>query len=237
MTADLMAPGRLEQGYVIVLPGVEGQSFLNRSIVRGLVAAGVPYGIEIHDWTAGLLGYFRNLRDSRRHRDQAEEIAGKIARYRDAHPSQPIYVIGHSGGGAMTLFTLERLPGSICATGGILLVPAISPAYDIGPALARTTRGLWNFSSWGDFFIVGLGTLVCGTCDGKHRPSAGMVGFSPAVRPENRPGGHQRPTLHEVPYRPAMLRHGGLGGHFTLVNPVFVRHWIAPIVLGLDVPR
>ena len=110
MDKNLMTPERLSQGYVIVLPGIEGRSFLNRSIVRGLVAANVPYAIEIHDWTYGPLGYFCNLRDKRRHRSQADEIAGKIVRYRETHPRQPVYLVGHSGGGAMTLFTLERLP-------------------------------------------------------------------------------------------------------------------------------
>jgi len=232
MTTDLMVPERLEEGYVIVLPGIEGRSFLNRSIVRGLVAAGVPYGIEIHDWTYGLLWYFWNLRDSRRHRTQAEEIADKIIRYRQSHPSQPVYLIGHSGGGAMILFILQRLPVSTTVSGGIMLVPAISPGYDVAPALAQTTRGLWNFCSWGDALVVGLGTALCGTCDGRHCPAAGMVGFSAAVRQACQPSGDDRPALHQVIYRPEMLRHGNLGGHFTVVNPVFVKHWIAPIVLG-----
>lgn len=236
MTNDLMAPDRLRQGYVIVLPGVEGRSFLNRSIVRGLVAAGVPCGIEIHDWTLGLWAYFRNLRDSRRHQQQAREIAAKIVAYRERHPDRPVYLIGHSGGGALTLFTLEQLPQSIAVTGGILLVPALSPAYDYSRALERTTRGLWNFSSRGDFLIVGLGTLLCGTCDGKHSLSAGMLGFS-FRRPADRVPEAGRPVLHEVPYRLSMLRHGNLGGHFTLVNPAFVRHWVGPIVLGGEAPE
>ncbi|MBX3440153.1 MAG: alpha/beta hydrolase, partial [Planctomycetaceae bacterium] len=200
MTDELMAPGRLAQGYVIVLPGIEGHSFLNRSIVRGLVAGGVPFGIEIYDWTTGLLGYFRNLRDRTRHRTQAEVIAGKIAHYREEHPAQPVYLVGHSGGGAMTLFTLERLPAAVQVNGGIMLVPAISPDYNVSPALAATQRGLWSFSSWGDIFIVGLGTLLCGTCDGKHCPSAGMTGFSSSVRAAHRPHG-PGPVLHQVPFR------------------------------------
>ncbi len=235
-----MAPERLDQGYVIVLPGVEGRSLLNRSIVRGLVSANVPYGIEIHDWTYGPLAYFWNLRDSRRHRAQAEEIAAKLTRYRQAHPETPVYLIGHSGGGAMTLFTLERLPDTVTINGGIMLMPAISPSYDVIPALAHTTRGLWNFSSWGDAIFVGLGTVLCGTCDGRHRLAAGMVGFSSGHqsrhKTENVPTCDGQPSLHETPFRPSMLGDGNLGGHFSPVNPRFVRRWIAPIVLGSEPP-
>lgn len=234
---NLMTPERLSQGYVIVLPGIEGRSFLNRSIVRGLVAANVPYAIEIHDWTYGPLGYFCNLRDKRRHRSQADEIAGKIVRYRETHPRQPVYLVGHSGGGAMTLFTLERLPVTTSATGGIMLVPAISPGYDVGPALARTTRGLWNFCSWGDAIMVGVGTILCGTCDGRHTLAAGMIGFSKRVRQANSSCGNERPVLHQVMYRPTMLRYANLAGHFTIVNPLFVKHWVAPIILGEPPPQ
>jgi pimeloyl-ACP methyl ester carboxylesterase len=239
MSSDLMTSERLEQGYVIVLPGIEGRSILNRSIVRGLVAAEVPYAVEIHDWTYGPLGYFCNLRHRRRHQTQAAVIAGKIVRYRQSHSEQPLYLIGHSGGGAMTLFTLEKLPEPARATGGIMLLAAISPTYDFGPALAKTQRGLWSFSSWADAFFVGLGTLVCGTCDGKHRLAAGMTGFASATIASARHSARQKyngapPQLHEIPFRPTMLRQANLGGHFGPVNPLFVRRWIAPIVMGQE---
>lgn len=232
-----MAPDRLEQGYIIVLPGIEGESVLNHNIVRGLLRANVPFGIEIHDWTYGLKGYFLNLRYRRRHLEQAEMIGDKIRKYRQNHPHQPVYLIGHSGGGAMTIFTLERLPQEIQITGGLLLVPALWGGYDLAPALARTERGLWNFCSWADAFLLGIGTLLLGTCDGHHCPSAGMTGFAKSVRDScNRPGNDQ-PQLIEVPFQRAMLRYWNFGGHFGPVNPGFVEHWIAPIVLGEDVPQ
>ncbi len=231
-----MTPERLEQGYVIVLPGIEGESFLNRSIVRGLMRADVPYGIEIYDWTYGLFGYFLNLRFRRRHRQQSEILVEKIAAYREQHPCQPVYLIGHSGGGAMTAFTLERLPVGLRVSGGLLLVPALSGTYDLAPALHQTERGLWNFSSWGDALMLGLGTILLGTCDGKHRPAAGMTGFAPAVHESCARTGRAGPRLHEVPFRREMLRDRNLGGHFGPVNSKFVQRWIAPIVLGGDVP-
>ncbi len=230
-----MTPERLEQGYVIVLPGIEGKSFLNRKIVRGLVRADVPFGIEIHDWTYGLIGYVVNLRSQRRHREQAEIIAEKIARYREKHSTQPVYLIGHSGGGAMTAFTLERLPVGLRATGGLMLVPALSANYDLVPALNQTERGLWNFSSWADAFMLGLGTMLLGTCDGKHQSSAGMTGFATSVHESCNHIGEHQPRLREVPYRREMFHDRNFGGHFGPVSPKFVQHWLAPIVLGGEV--
>lgn len=229
---ELMTPDRLDQGYIIVLPGIEGESVLNRNIVRGLLRANVPYGIEIYDWTYGLKGYLLNLRYRRRHREQAEIICDKLANYRCRHPHQPVYLIGHSGGGAMTVFTLERLPVDVRVTGGLLLVPALSGEYDIAPAVARTERGVWDFCSWGDAFMLGFGTILLGTCDGRHRPAAGMTGFAASVHEACKLGGEAQPHLIEVPYQREMAQDWNLGGHFGPTSPSFVEHWIAPIVLG-----
>src|SRR5262245_33287304 len=49
---------RMENGLVIVLPGIEGQSCLNHNIVRGLGDAGVPAAMRIFDWTTRLIVLF-----------------------------------------------------------------------------------------------------------------------------------------------------------------------------------
>lgn len=234
--SDLMTPERLQRGYVVVLPGIEGESFLNRNVVKGLLRAQVPYAIEIHDWTYGVIGYLWNLRSRRRHRQQAEIIAGKIANYREQYPTQPVYLIGHSGGGAMTVFTLEHLPADSRVTGGLMLVPAISEGYDLSPALHHTERGLWSFSSFGDVFMLGLGMLVLGTCDGKHCLSAGMRGFDAADSNVSSDSEETGARFHEVRYRQEFARTWNLGGHFGPTHPKFVQHWLAPILLGGDVP-
>ncbi|MCK4602784.1 MAG: hypothetical protein KAU28_09980, partial [Phycisphaerae bacterium] len=45
-----MTEDRLEGGLVIILPGIEGESELNRNIRRGLVSAGVYRAMPIHSW-------------------------------------------------------------------------------------------------------------------------------------------------------------------------------------------
>ena len=48
-----MEPERLDRGLVLILPGMEGRSFLNVSLMAGLLDAGLPYAMEILDWTTG----------------------------------------------------------------------------------------------------------------------------------------------------------------------------------------
>ncbi len=218
---------RRQTGLVIVLPGIDGLSWCTRSIVRGLAEAGVPYAMEIHDWTFGILWALRNLRDSRRHQAHAAILADKITAYQVEHPGRPVYMMGHSAGGAMTVLTLERLPHESRIEAGILLAPALSPAYDVTTALQHTTRGLWNFHAWGDLGFLGALTTIFGTVDGKHVPAAGLVGFSKSPTSSAADG----PQLRQIPYQLAMARQHNLAGHFGCVNHRFVRHWVAPIVM------
>lgn len=228
---DLMIEDRLCEGYVIVLPGIEGYSLWNRSIVRGLLAADVPYAIEIHDWTYGRFLSVYSLVASQRHRDQSRVIADKIVRYRSEHPYQPVYVIGHSGGGAMMLLSLAQLPEGVTATGGVAIAPAISREFDVRSALRRTTRGLWNVSSWGDMFFMG-GSLLLGNVDRCWRIPAGLAGFSPRLHEQIRQEG--LPPLREMTYCTQYLASRNLGGHFGGVAVPFVKNHVAPWLLQDD---
>ncbi len=226
---SLMTSERLDRGYAIVLPGIEGFSRWNRKIVQGLVDAGVPCAIEIHDWTHGRFWSLYTLRDRRRHVRQAEEIAGRIAAYRERQPHSPVWLIGHSGGGAMAVLSLERLADNCLVDGAVMLGPALSPAYNLEPALSRTRRGIWNISSRGDLLFLAVGTLLFGTIDGRHSFSAGAFGFrrrNGAAAAAVAPG----PALTEIPWRLSMVRHGHWGGHFGYVHPRFVASTVAPLL-------
>jgi len=216
-----LEPERLEQGYVIVLPGIEGRSLLNRGIAAGLNDAGVPYGIEIYDWTEGPLWGVYNLRSRKLHARQVAVLRDKILAYRTEHPGKPVYLVGHSGGGALSLLTAAALPEGTAVTGLVLIVPAISPRFSLDASLARVERGIWNYRSYGDCIYLGLLTTLFGTVDGWHVPAAGAVGFR---RPLD-------PRVREVPFQMAMFRDWNTGGHLTCTNRTFIRKWIAPILL------
>ena len=71
-----MEAERLDRGLVLILPGMEGRSFLNLSIMAGLLDAGLPYAMEIADWTTGwtFLAIY-HLRAWERNRRVARHIA------------------------------------------------------------------------------------------------------------------------------------------------------------------
>ena len=120
--AQYRTPDRLERGCVIVLPGIEGESSLNRNIVEGLVDGGVDCAIEIYDWTLG--GVFTvaiNICMTDHNLDEAERIAGRIIAYQDQYPVRPLHLIGHSGGGGMAVLALEALPPDRTITSTVLL--------------------------------------------------------------------------------------------------------------------
>jgi pimeloyl-ACP methyl ester carboxylesterase len=217
-----LEPERLDRGLVLILPGIEGRSFLNISLMQGLVDGGVPYGMEIVDWTTGnkFLALY-HLRAWRRNRKIAAQLAERITRYQQNYPGRPVWLIGYSGGAAMSMLTLAALPEESKITGIVLLAAALSPGFDLSPAFAKLERGIWSFHSWNDWLFVGLGTTLFGTMDGWHMPGAGLLGFRMPREP--------RP-LTQTAYHPRMLRQFNFGGHFGCVHRVWVEDHIAPIL-------
>ncbi len=214
-----------------MLPGIESQSFLNHSVVWGLADGGWLGAIEIDDWTTSCTLFFvYHLRGKQRNLRQAQRIAERIVAYQNEYPGRPVHLIGHSGGGALAVFTLEALPTDHVVTSAILLAPALAPSYPLHRALERTARGLWNFWSPLDVIFLGLGTLLLGTIDGRLSLSSGMIGFrEPAGTTEAQQLIYQQ-KLHQQPYAARMATAFNLGGHFGCTNRVFVEHWIAPLL-------
>jgi pimeloyl-ACP methyl ester carboxylesterase len=217
---------RFERGLIVVLPGIEGRSFLNLAVVWGLDRGGVASAIETFDWTWWLFPIHPlNLRAKKRNRAMAAKLAQRICDYQDQYPGRPVTLVGHSGGGAITAWVLEALPAGRTITGCIQLAPAISPGYQLGPLLERLTRELVVFHSWGDWFFVGVGTWVVGTLDGVHTPSAGMRGYKGQVLEQR-----LDEKLRQMPYRWSWLKQFHLGEHFGCVHVLFVAETVAPIV-------
>ncbi len=229
----LRTPERLQRGLVLVLPGIEGESCINHSIARGLADGGVQAAIEIFDWTTGVILLFPyHLRGLRRNLARADRLAARIVAYRKAYPGREVHLVGHSGGGALSVLTLERLPAGTTVTSTVLLQAAISPTHDLSVALAKTERGIWNFSSYLDGFFCGLFTILGGTVDGRHTPAAGMIGFCPPDGLDAAAKELYATQLHEVPFRPEMCAAFHFGGHMGATNRVFVAERIAPLLQG-----
>jgi pimeloyl-ACP methyl ester carboxylesterase len=226
---SLATPERMEHGLAIVLPGVEGGGPLNWCIARGLADGGWPGAVVVHDWTTGLWPLFLyHLRANDRNRRRADEVAALIVRYQDEHPGRPVFLVGHSGGGAMAVWALEALPEGRSIRGAVLLGPALSPAYPLGPALCRVEEAVWNFWSPLDLLFLAAGTSVFGTVDGRHTVSAGWGGFRLPGEASERELYDAR--LRQHGYRPAWLSQFHPGTHFGWTNRVFVAESLVPLL-------
>lgn len=215
---------QLQHGYTIVLPGIEGRSFMNANVAKGLRQADPRQAVEVHDWTTGHLGLFLyHLRGEERNQAEASRLARKIVDYQDRYPGRPVYLVGHSGGAGMALRCVRMLPDDRQVDGIVLLAAAVSRDYDLRPALAKTRRGIWNYHSKGDFVLLAAGTSIFGTNDGVHAPSAGAYGFR---LPEGALADDYY-KLHQIPFRPEMIATGNLSGHAGPTTTAFARKYIA----------
>ena len=219
---------RLERGLVVVLPGIEGRGPINEAICRGLDEGGVKWAIELWDWTTPL-AYFANLRDEAGNRRKADELVSRIVRYQMGYPGRPVVLIGQSGGGGFATWVLEALPEPTRVKGAILLAAALSGEYMLDRALARAEEGIISFYSERDWFLLGVGTTISGTMDGKHAESAGKVGFRV---PTDGARAELYRKLYQVAWLPDMAETGHTGRHITTGSAAFVATYVAPFVLA-----
>jgi pimeloyl-ACP methyl ester carboxylesterase len=220
---------KFDQGLAIVLSGIEGSGPLSWNICKGLVDSGFAGAVVNWEWTTGLWPLFLyHLRSRRRNRLSANKLAEFILQYEREYPGRPIYLIGHSGGGAMTVWTLEAFPEREVVTAAVMLGPALSHDYDLTTALARVKVNLWSFWSYGDAIFCAAGTVLCGCADGRHSFSAGFRGFS-LSKEERKRTIYQR-KLRQVRYTPRFAKQFHFGGHFGLANRVFVAETVAPLL-------
>lgn len=233
---DLATPERRDRGLVIVLPGIEGPSYWNHNIARGLAEGGVDGAIEIYDWGTPVPGgLLINIADLERNRAQAARLRDYIVVYRRTHPTQGVHIIGHSGGGGIAVMAVEMLPEDQQVSTVILLAPALSPEYDLAPALRRTSGGIFNYYSQLDKALLGAGTTVAGTMDRKYTPAAGAVGFV-VPKSSDSPQASAYRKLVQIEWSPSMRFHGNYGDHMGWAARGFVRRYIAPLIQELNGP-
>jgi pimeloyl-ACP methyl ester carboxylesterase len=234
-TTDLATADRMAHGLVVVLPGIEGRGPLNIDVARGLDEGGVNYGIEIFDWgTGSAAGLLIHLTDLQRNMAQARRLAQRIEQYQRAYPGRPVHVLGHSGGAGLALLALEALPPYSRITGAILLAAAVSPQYDLRPALQRIQYAVYSFYCLQDFAFLGVGTGIFGTIDRAHGPSAGAVGFRLPDGLDEAGRRLYELRLRQIPWSSQMWRDGHHGGHLGWANRRFVRTWLAPLIIEED---
>jgi hypothetical protein len=176
---------RAETGLVCILPGIEGEGPANWDIRRGLYEANVPYALTIYrwgTWVPGPGGMLLNQTDVPGNHRAGRELAGRIAHYQASHPGKPVFLIGHSAGGGVSVFALEELgkiEGARPIEGAFLLSASLSASYPLDGALRMVHRGIVNVHNPRDFLLT-AGTGLLGNVDGGHGASAGRTGFKQA---------------------------------------------------------
>jgi pimeloyl-ACP methyl ester carboxylesterase len=221
------AANEIVPGLVIIVEGIGGLDMIGKSATVSFRQVGLPHEVHHFHWTHGTGRYLKDLQDTQHVLKKADELAAFIRDYRAKNPNRPIYIVAKSGGTGLALFALQRLPENTVER-VILLSAAVSPNYDLRPALRATRREIVSFHSRNDRYLLGWGTSTFGTIDRYYGQSAGLGGF---VIPESL-SEQDRPLymrLIQVPFSARMLREGvSTGTHHSTSMPWFVTSEVVP---------
>ena len=221
-TAPLTPPPR---PYLLHLPGIGGERSIDQTLTQGLVQGGVDADVEIYDWTSTDVG-LSALHATQRHRNEAQVVAEKITRRFRADPRTRIYLSGHSGGTGIALWALERLPSDVKVESLLMLASAMSPTYDLSPALRHVRGKAYALYSPYDP-VLGIGTRMFGTIDGVKTDAAGRIGFT---KPPNAMYPRQYEKLVSIGFDPAWIRLSNIGDHVGPMMRPFAREVLAPLL-------
>src|SRR5713101_1425597 len=213
-------------GVVFVVGGVGGWDILGPASQWELPRVGIRHEIRDFVWTHGFGQPFKDLQDKDHLVRKAEILAEEIRKVKKLDPQRPVYLIGKSGGAGLVLAAAERLPPDTLER-MILLSAAVSPNYDLRPALRATWGEIVSYFSDNDQFVLNWGTTHFGTIDRVYGPSAGLHGFAlpDKLTPEDR---LLYRRLIQIPWTSAMIAEGYFGSHAGTSLPSFVGYEIAP---------
>jgi pimeloyl-ACP methyl ester carboxylesterase len=217
------------KGVVFVVGGIGGLDPLQATAPMALPLADVPHEVRVFEWTHGKGRLLRDLQDTPYMVCQGRRLAKKVREVLKESPERPIYLIGHSAGAGVVLAAAEKLPPKSLER-IILLSAAVSPEFDLRPALEATRREIVSFHSQHDRLVLHVGTSLFGTVDRVYGPSAGRVGF---CLPEDidAAGIQLYHRLVQIPWQFDLGLASFVGGHHAMCMPLFLARRVAPWLL------
>ena len=228
LNAAYTKPEMMDKGIIYILPGIQGVDYHYLNMRNGLQGAGIKCAIKIHPWGCHIpgIGMAINETDTADDRGWGQKIAQEILTYQRQYPGRPVYMIGQSGGCAVSVFTTEALAtaGAPQISGMVLLDASLSADYDLSSAKAQCRKGIVNFYNLNDVAMLEVGTKIFGNLDGGHGDSAGRTGFTDSG-----------PKLFQVQVTQDMVSRFE-SPHFADTSAAFTTHYIAPWVIARNWP-
>jgi len=212
--------------YVLHLPGIGGLRGLDRVLIRGLSVGGFDK-FDAYDWTENNPG-IPALLARERNQKQAERVARMIVAFTTKNPNVDVHLVAHSGGTGIAVWALEALPPNVTIHTLTLLASALSPDYDLSKALTHVDHKAYAFTSLNDTLVLGIGTKMFATIDGKKVEAAGRVGF--IMPPDANAKDYAK--FEQFPYDPCWMQFDNLGDHIGPMHSAFAAKVLAPLMLN-----
>ncbi len=207
-------------------PGIQGYRFIWDGALSALREGGFEGEIHFFDWGRPLRS-LDNLTELDENQQKCAAVARQIERFHRDNPHATIDLLAYSAGAGMALWTAERLPPEMRIRRIILIQPAVSPDFDLEPALRHVDETLTCFLSANDTVILGWGTGTFGTVDRVNGPAAGKDGFNLARAARD---ADLRARIVEVQWTPEMRAMGHWGNHNSMISPEWNRRFVAPLL-------
>jgi pimeloyl-ACP methyl ester carboxylesterase len=210
---------------IIALDGVGGTVIMPQTLALAMKWSGSDHTVQKFFWTHGIGQPLKDLQDSDNIEKKSLELFALLQKFLAEGAS--VQVVAKSGGSIIAVKALERLPsGSVDRL--VLLSPAISPGYDLSPALRAVDKKMVCFYSKLDKVYLSLGTSVFGTSDGVRGASAGCLGFQ-VPAPECAEV-EQYSKLEQVPWDPSMMRRLHIGMHLGNSMLPWLMKYVVPVL-------
>ena len=227
LTGCTAAPVKQPTGPVLIhLAGIQGATPMDRLWANRVGGGELNAHVEQYKWIADDRRFIVALQAVDQNRVAAQKLADHLTQLRRFDSERRIILTTHSGGSGFAIFALELLPADVKIDTLVMLAPAVSPGYDLSPALAHVKNSAYVFYSQFDMVILGAGTQAFGTMDGRRESAAGYLGFAAPKSADPQ----QYAKLVSIPYQTSWARYANFGDHTGALMPGFGEHVVRPLL-------